>query len=140
MLAVAYLVMRLIPHRLPRSDLIRQPGMLFLAIMIALPILLLLVSAFVSAGSLDEHFDRPCSWAALARCMPSLSVMCRVGMARRHRPICCHRLDRFHRCDLSSVSLGGLTGRRPLFIHPVRRGFLKKQVEFGSVAPEKLVV
>src|SRR5271169_6074302 len=47
MLAVAYLVMRSIPPRLPRSDLIRQPGMLFLGLMIAFPILLMLLSAFV---------------------------------------------------------------------------------------------
>ena len=47
MLAVAYLVIRLIPPRPPRSDLIRQPGMLFLGLMIALPILLMPLSAFV---------------------------------------------------------------------------------------------
>jgi hypothetical protein len=47
MLALAYLVIRLIPPRPSRSDLIRQPGMLFLGLMIALPILLLLLSGFV---------------------------------------------------------------------------------------------
>jgi Flp pilus assembly protein TadB len=47
MLTVAYLVMRLIPPRPNRSDLIRQPGMLFLGLSIALMILLMLLSAFV---------------------------------------------------------------------------------------------
>jgi hypothetical protein len=47
MLAVAYLVMRLIPPRPPRSDLIRQPGMLFLGLTIALVILLMLLSTSV---------------------------------------------------------------------------------------------
>jgi hypothetical protein len=36
MLAVAYVWIRLIPPRLPRSDLVRQPGMLFLGLMIGL--------------------------------------------------------------------------------------------------------
>lgn len=47
MLTTAYLVMRLIPPRPPRSDLIRQPGMLLLGLMIGLAILLMLLSAFV---------------------------------------------------------------------------------------------
>ncbi len=47
MLTVAYLVIRLIPPRPPRSDLIRQPGMLFLGILIGLMILLMALSAFV---------------------------------------------------------------------------------------------
>ena len=47
MLALAYLVIRLIPPRPPRSDLIRQPGMLLLGLMIGLAILLMPLSAFV---------------------------------------------------------------------------------------------
>jgi hypothetical protein len=47
MLAVAYLVIRLVPPRPSMSDLIRQPGMLFLGLMIALSILLMLLSVFV---------------------------------------------------------------------------------------------
>src|SRR5262249_24774647 len=46
MLAAAYLVMRLIPPRPSMSDLIRQPGMLFLGLVIAPSILLMLLSAF----------------------------------------------------------------------------------------------
>ena len=42
MLAVAYVLIRLIPPRLPRSDLIRQPGMLLLELMIGLRSLVLL--------------------------------------------------------------------------------------------------
>jgi multisubunit Na+/H+ antiporter MnhB subunit len=47
MLAVAYLVIRLIPPRPSRSDLIRQPGMLLLGVLIGLSILLMALSAFV---------------------------------------------------------------------------------------------
>ena len=47
MLTLAYLVMRLIPPRPPRSDLIRQPGMLLLGLMIGLMILLMFLSTFV---------------------------------------------------------------------------------------------
>ncbi len=47
MLTLAYLVMRLIPPRPFGSDLIRQPGMLFLGITIALAIFLMLISGFV---------------------------------------------------------------------------------------------
>jgi hypothetical protein len=47
MLAFAYLVIRLIPPRPPRSDLIRQPGMLLLGLLIGLVILLMALSAFV---------------------------------------------------------------------------------------------
>jgi hypothetical protein len=47
MLTLAYLVMRLIPPRPLRADLLRQPGMLFLGVMIALLILLMLLSPFV---------------------------------------------------------------------------------------------
>jgi hypothetical protein len=47
MLALAYLVIRLIPPRPPRSDLIRQPGMLLLGLLIGLVILLMALSAFV---------------------------------------------------------------------------------------------
>ena len=47
MLAVAYLVMRLIPPRPPWPDLIRQPGMLFLGLTIALVIVLMLLSTSV---------------------------------------------------------------------------------------------
>jgi hypothetical protein len=46
-LAVAYVWIRLIPPRLPRSDLIRQPGMLVLGLMIGLLMPLLPLSAFV---------------------------------------------------------------------------------------------
>jgi hypothetical protein len=46
-LAVAYLVIRLIPPRPPRSDLIRQPGMLPLGLLIGLLIPLMALSAFV---------------------------------------------------------------------------------------------
>jgi hypothetical protein len=47
MLTLAYLVIRLIPPRPPRSDLICQPGMLLLGLLIGLSILLLALSAFV---------------------------------------------------------------------------------------------
>jgi hypothetical protein len=47
MLTIAYLVMRLIPPGPPRSDLIRQPGMLLFGLGIGLSILLMLLSAFV---------------------------------------------------------------------------------------------
>jgi hypothetical protein len=46
-LAVAYVWIRLIPPRLPRSDLIRQPGMLFLILLIGSSFLLMALSAFV---------------------------------------------------------------------------------------------
>jgi hypothetical protein len=46
-LAVAYVWIRLIPPRLPRSDLIRQPGMLFLILLIGLSFLWMAMSAFV---------------------------------------------------------------------------------------------
>ena len=39
-LSAAYLVMRLIPPRPPWSDVIRQPGILFLGLMAALPMLI----------------------------------------------------------------------------------------------------
>jgi hypothetical protein len=44
---MSYIWMRLIPPRLPRSDMIRQPGMVFLILLIALSFLLLALSAFV---------------------------------------------------------------------------------------------
>jgi hypothetical protein len=47
MLAVAYVWIRLIPPRLPGSDLIRQPGMLSLGLLIGLAILWMALSAFV---------------------------------------------------------------------------------------------
>jgi len=46
-LAVDYVWLRLIPPRLPRSDLIRQPGMLFLILLIGLAFLFMALSAFV---------------------------------------------------------------------------------------------
>jgi hypothetical protein len=46
MLTLACLVIRLIPPRPLRSDLVRQPGMLLLGVMIALLILLMLLSVF----------------------------------------------------------------------------------------------
>ena len=46
-LAVAYVWIRLIPPRLPTSDLIRQPGMLSLVLLIGLAFLYLALSAFV---------------------------------------------------------------------------------------------
>ena len=46
-LAVAYVWIRLIPPRLPASDLIRQPGMLVLILLIASAFLYTAVSAFV---------------------------------------------------------------------------------------------
>ena len=46
-LAVAYVWIRLIPPRLPRSDLIRQPGMLSLVLLIGLAFLYMALSAFV---------------------------------------------------------------------------------------------
>ena len=48
MLTVAYVWIRLIPPRLPTSDLIRQPGMLSLVLLIGLAFLYLALSAFVS--------------------------------------------------------------------------------------------
>jgi hypothetical protein len=47
MLVVAYLVIRLIPPRPPRSDLIRQPGMLLLGLLIGIVVVLMALSAFV---------------------------------------------------------------------------------------------
>jgi amino acid transporter len=46
-LAIAYVWIRLIPPRLPRSDLIRQPGMLFLILLIGLAFLYMALSVFV---------------------------------------------------------------------------------------------
>jgi hypothetical protein len=46
-LAVAYPLIRLVPPRPPRSDLIFQPGMLLLGLLIGLAILLMALSAFV---------------------------------------------------------------------------------------------
>ena len=46
-LAVAYVWIRLIPPRLPMSDLIRQPGMLVLILLIGLAFLYMALSAFV---------------------------------------------------------------------------------------------
>ena len=46
-LAVAYVWIRLIPPRLPGSDLIRQPGMLLLVLLIGLAFLYMALSAFV---------------------------------------------------------------------------------------------
>jgi hypothetical protein len=50
-LAVAYVWIRLIPPRLPTSDLIRQPGMLVLVLLIGLAFLYLALSAFVPLGA-----------------------------------------------------------------------------------------
>jgi len=47
MLVLAYLVMRFLPPRPPRSDLLRQPGMLFLGLFAGLAILLMFLSAFI---------------------------------------------------------------------------------------------
>jgi len=47
MLLTAYIWMRLIPPRLPVSDLIRQPGALFFGLLCGFSILLLPLSAFV---------------------------------------------------------------------------------------------
>ena len=46
-LAVTYVWIRLIPPRLPAADLMRQPGMLFLVLLIGLSMPLLPLSAFV---------------------------------------------------------------------------------------------
>jgi multisubunit Na+/H+ antiporter MnhB subunit len=46
-LAMAYVWIRLIPPRLPGSDLIRQPGMLLLVLLIGLAFLYMALSAFV---------------------------------------------------------------------------------------------
>jgi hypothetical protein len=46
-LAVAYVWLRLIPPRLPMSDLIRQPGMLFLILPIGLALVYMALSPFV---------------------------------------------------------------------------------------------
>ena len=51
MLALAYIWIRLIPPRLPRSDLIRQPGMLLLVLLIGLAFLYMALSAFVPLGA-----------------------------------------------------------------------------------------
>jgi hypothetical protein len=51
MLTLAYLVIRLIPPRPPGPDLIRQPGMLLLGVMIGLVILLFALAAFVPLGA-----------------------------------------------------------------------------------------
>lgn len=50
-LGVAYTWIRLIPPRLPTSDLIRQPGMLSLILLIGLAFLYMAVSAFVPPGA-----------------------------------------------------------------------------------------
>jgi hypothetical protein len=47
MLVVAYVWIRLVPPRLSWSDLVRQPGMLFVVLLIGLSIPLLPLSAFV---------------------------------------------------------------------------------------------
>jgi amino acid transporter len=47
LLVVAYLAIRLIPPRPPRSNLIRQPGMLLLGALVGLVILLFALSPFV---------------------------------------------------------------------------------------------
>jgi hypothetical protein len=71
MLAVAYVWIRLIPPRLPRWDLIRQPGMLFLGVFIGLSFLLMGLSAFVPlvgwtnliiALALGLSWDAACRW------------------------------------------------------------------------------
>jgi hypothetical protein len=49
-LAVAYIWIRLIPPKLPWRDLIRQPGMLVLILLIACALLYGAVSAFVKPG------------------------------------------------------------------------------------------
>jgi hypothetical protein len=55
-LVVAYIWIRLVPPRLPWSDVIRQPGMLFLILLAGLSFLLLALSAFV----------RSVAWANMA--------------------------------------------------------------------------
>ena len=70
MLTAAYLGMRLIPPRPRGSDLMRQPGMLFLGLMIALGILLLLLSAFVPLvpwTNVIIAFALGLSWLAASR-------------------------------------------------------------------------
>ena len=140
MLAFAYLVIRLIPPRPPRSDLIRQPGMLLLGLLIGLVILLMALSAFVPMVARDEHDHRPCPRVVLGCGMPPLSIACRAGMDRGPRPFRWSRLGRCHRGDRPPVSPGGLTGRRRLIIRPVRGKTTKKRAEHGPVAPEKLGV
>ena len=48
---MAYVWIRLIPPRLPKSDVIRQPGMLFLVLLIAAGFLYMALSAFVPLGA-----------------------------------------------------------------------------------------
>jgi hypothetical protein len=50
-LAAAYVWIRLIPLRLPVSDLMRQPGMLLLVLLIGLAFLYMALSAFVPLGA-----------------------------------------------------------------------------------------
>ena len=70
MLVLAYLVIRLIPPRPPRSDLIRQPGMLLLGVSMGLSILLMALSAFVplvAGTNIIIAFALGLSWGAACR-------------------------------------------------------------------------
>jgi hypothetical protein len=69
-LAVAYVWIRLIPPRLRRSDLIRQPGMLVLVLLIGLAFVYVALSAFVPRGAwmnLIIALPLGLSWGAACR-------------------------------------------------------------------------
>jgi hypothetical protein len=66
-LVVAYIWIRLIPPRLPWRDLIRQPGMLLLILLIGFSFVYMAVSAFVLLGAASDMiivFPLGMSWAA----------------------------------------------------------------------------
>ena len=65
-LSAAYLVMRSIKPRPPRSDLIRQPGALFLGLTITLMILFMIECQFVSMETMETwaKYTSAYSWEA----------------------------------------------------------------------------
>jgi hypothetical protein len=73
-LATAYVWIRLIPPRLPTSDLIRQPGMLSLVLLIGLAFLYMALSAFVplvAETNMIIALALGLSWVAACRCYRS---------------------------------------------------------------------
>jgi hypothetical protein len=69
-LAMAYVWIRLIPPRLPTSDLIRQPGMLSFVLLIGLAFLYMALSAFVplvAETNMIIAFALGLSWVAACR-------------------------------------------------------------------------
>ncbi len=68
MLALAYVLIRLIPPRLPRSDLLRQPGMLLLELMIGLSIVWFALSGYIELwANMIIALALGLSWVAACR-------------------------------------------------------------------------